>query len=82
MRTLRIVLVMDRSLVLTELPDVEATALRLHDGGFPDVVIAIALGIPVTDVAEVLARGEAEVTRRLRAPAGGRDPFQEGVAHG
>lgn len=73
---------MDRSLVLAELPDVEATALRLHDGGLPHPVIAIALGIPVTEVPEVLARGEAEVTRRLHAPAGGRDPFEEAAAHG
>ncbi len=72
---------MDRSLVLAELPDVEATALRLRDGGLPDPVIAIALGIPVTEVPQVLARAEAEVSRRLRAPGDGRDPFEEGVAH-
>lgn len=73
---------MDRSLVLAELPDLEAAALRLHDGGLPDPVIAIALGIPVTEVPRVLARGEAEVARRLHGPAGGRDAFEKGIAHG
>jgi|GEM_PF-6844309 hypothetical protein len=48
---------MDRQTALLELAPAHAVALRLHDAGEPDEAIAVALGIPVSSVAEAIGLG-------------------------
>lgn len=46
-----------------ELPPTLAVALRLHDAGHPDAVVATALDIPVESVAALLTVARAKLAR-------------------
>lgn len=54
-----------------------ATALRLHDAGADDALIAKALGIEAEGVAALLALAEAKLDRAL-----GLDPSRDGANEG
>jgi DNA-directed RNA polymerase specialized sigma24 family protein len=65
---------MDLASALDELPEVHATALRLHRAGTDTAGIAAALGIEVEAVAPLLRVAEAKLASLLAAPTarGGR----------
>lgn len=46
---------------LDELPSTLAVALRLHDGGHPDAVVATALDVPVEGVPALLQVARAKL---------------------
>lgn len=48
---------------LDELPPTLAVALRLHDAGHPDVVVATALDVPVESVEALLQVARAKLAR-------------------
>jgi hypothetical protein len=51
----------DREHSIGRLPDTLAIALRMHDAGQDDDVIAVALGVPVQSVPQLLAVAEAKL---------------------
>jgi hypothetical protein len=51
----------DREHLIGRLPDSLAVALRMHDAGQDDAVIAVALGVPVQSVPQLLAVAEAKL---------------------
>jgi hypothetical protein len=53
----------DEDRLIALLPDALAAALRLHRGGEPDAVVAIALGIPLEGVPAVIEVAEAKLVR-------------------
>ncbi|USQ79959.1 hypothetical protein NF556_20625 [Ornithinimicrobium faecis] len=53
---------------LDELPPTLAVALRLHDAGHPDTVVATALDVPVEGVAALLQVAQAKLAH-LAVPA-------------
>jgi DNA-directed RNA polymerase specialized sigma24 family protein len=65
---------MDLASALDELPEVHATALRLHRAGTDAGGIAAALGIEVEAVAPLLRVAEAKLASLLAAP----DPPEQG----
>lgn len=52
---------MDRDRLIEELPDGLATALRLHEAGEPDSVIATALAVPPESVPVLLDLAQAKL---------------------
>jgi hypothetical protein len=51
----------DREHLIGRLPDTLAVALRMHDAGQDDGAIAVALGVPVQSVPQLLAVAEAKL---------------------
>jgi hypothetical protein len=61
---------MDRSLAVSQLPTAHAVAVRLHDDGFDDHVIAVAVGIDDLEVPVLLQIAEWKLTNLMNSDQG------------
>lgn len=59
---------MDREHLIGRLPDNLAVALRMHDAGQDDGAIAVALGVPVQSVPQLLTVAEAKLAHLPSSP--------------
>jgi len=69
---------MDLAAALDELPEVHATAIRLHQAGVDAAGIASELGIEAEAVAPLLRVAEAKLASLLATPGPSREAMPDG----
>lgn len=78
---------MDRRALIDQLPTGLAVAVRLHEAGYPDGVIAVGLGIPVESVPSTITVATSKLAHlagrrdRTRTPASASDEPVGGGCH-